>query len=188
MPLTLAECVSFFLGSIAALCARGCRNGKKNKKNWSVQYALRWRPVDNRWRLVGNRWRLVGSHETSESGCHSKKKRGGGGERPYGTPCCVQANLLQPLTLMATFSLAKCMRRRRRPWEAVTPPFDVCSCTCESGLAYSAPPPCTLTCTVPPFDHRVVIRQCSWGEKHRFDQGEGGVSLRHGGRGGCHKG
>ena len=84
--------------------SRGCRNEKK--KNRSVQYALRWRPVGNRWRLVGNqwrlvgnrwrlvgnrwrlvgnRWRLVGSHQTSESGCHSKKK-GGGGERPYGTP------------------------------------------------------------------------------------------------------
>ena len=43
----------------------------------------RWRLVGNRWRLVGNRWRLVGSHQTSESGCHSKKKKG---ERPYGTP------------------------------------------------------------------------------------------------------
>ena len=77
----------------------------KKKKTRSVQYALRWRPVGNRWRLVGNRWRLVGnrwrlvgnrwrlvgnrwrlvgSHQTSESGCHSKKKKG---ERPYGTPC-----------------------------------------------------------------------------------------------------
>ena len=46
----------------------------------------RWRLVCNRWRLVCNRWRLVGSHQTSESGCHSKKKRGGG-EHPYGTPC-----------------------------------------------------------------------------------------------------
>ena len=35
----------------------------------------RWRLVGNRWRLVGNRWRLVGSHQTSESGCHSKKKK-----------------------------------------------------------------------------------------------------------------
>ena len=70
----------------------------KKTKTRSVQYALRWRPVGNRWRLVGNRWRLVGnrwrlvgnrwrlvgSHQTSESGCHSKKKKG---ERPYGTPC-----------------------------------------------------------------------------------------------------
>ena len=68
-------------------------------KTRSVQYALRWRLVGNRWRLVcnrwrlvgnrwrlvGNRWRLVGSHQTSESGCHSKN-RGGGGECPYGTP------------------------------------------------------------------------------------------------------
>ena len=51
----------------------------------------RWRLVGNRWWLVGNRWRLVGnrrplvgSHQTSESGCHSRKKKG---ERPYGTPC-----------------------------------------------------------------------------------------------------
>ena len=36
----------------------------------------RWRLVCNRWRLVGNRWRLLGSHQTSESGCHSKKKKG----------------------------------------------------------------------------------------------------------------
>ena len=35
----------------------------------------RWRLVDNRWRLVGNQWRLVGSHQTSASGCHSKKKK-----------------------------------------------------------------------------------------------------------------
>ena len=83
---------------------RGCRTEKKKRKTRSVQYALRWRPVGNRWRLVGNRWRLVcnrwrlvgnrwrlvgnrwrlvgnrwqlvGSHQTSESGCHSKKKRG----------------------------------------------------------------------------------------------------------------
>ena len=61
----------------------------KKKKTRSVQYALRWRPVGNRWRLVCNRWRLVGSrwrlvcnrwrlvgsHQTSESGCHSKKKK-----------------------------------------------------------------------------------------------------------------
>ena len=32
-----------------------------------------------------NRWRLVGSHQTSESGCHSKKRKKA--ERPYGTPC-----------------------------------------------------------------------------------------------------
>ena len=44
----------------------------------------RWRLVCNRWRLVCNRWRLVGSHQTSESGCHSKKKKKGA--RPYGTP------------------------------------------------------------------------------------------------------
>ena len=84
----------------------------EKKKTRSVQYALRWRPVGNRWRLVGNRWRLVcnrwrlvgnrwrlvcnrwrlvcnrwrlvGSHQTSESGCHSKIKKKG--ERPYGTP------------------------------------------------------------------------------------------------------
>ena len=61
------------------------------EKKIGVQYTLRWRLVCNRWRLVGNpwwlvgnRWRLVGSHQTSESGCHSKKKKG---ERPYGTPC-----------------------------------------------------------------------------------------------------
>ena len=74
------------------------------KKTRSVQYARRWRPVGNRWRLVCNRWRLVcnrwrlvgnrwrlvcnrwrlvcnrwrlvGSHQTSESGCHSRKKKG----------------------------------------------------------------------------------------------------------------
>ena len=64
------------------------------KKPRSVQYALRWRLVGNRWRLVCNRWRLVcnrwrlvGSHQTSESGCHSKTKGGGGGECPSGTPC-----------------------------------------------------------------------------------------------------
>ena len=34
----------------------------------------RWRVVCNRWRLVGHRWRLVGSHQTSETGCHSKTK------------------------------------------------------------------------------------------------------------------
>ena len=47
----------------------------KEKKTRSVQYALRWRLVGNRWRLVGNQWRLVGSRQTSEGGCHSKKKK-----------------------------------------------------------------------------------------------------------------
>ena len=42
----------------------------------------------NRWRLVGNRWRLVGSHQTSESGCLSKKKKKKKAERPYGNPWC----------------------------------------------------------------------------------------------------
>ena len=64
---------------------------KGKKQTRIVQYALRWRLVGNRWRLVGNRWRLVGnrwrlvgnrwrlvgSHHTSESGCHSKKKKRG---------------------------------------------------------------------------------------------------------------
>ena len=72
----------------------------------------RWRPVGNRWRLVCNRWRLVGSHQTSESGCHSKKvkKKGGGGvECPYGTPCTPRAACAQP-----TASLSKHIGTRTR--------------------------------------------------------------------------
>ena len=63
----------------------------------------RRRLVCNRWRLVGNRWRLVGSHQTSESGCHGKKKRVSvlmappvtdgvtDQEMPYGCPHCPTA-------------------------------------------------------------------------------------------------
>ena len=71
---------------ISHIKAQACPSGgaiMKKKKTRSVQYALRWRLVGNRWRLVGNRWRLVGNrwrlvgtHQTSESGCHSKKKKG----------------------------------------------------------------------------------------------------------------
>ena len=67
----------------------------------------RWRLVGNRWRLVCNRWRLVGSHQTSESGCHSKKKKGG--ERPYGTPW----GGTPPLPLPVVLSLQRGRRRRK---------------------------------------------------------------------------
>ena len=75
---------------------------------------------------VCNRWRLVGSHQTSESGCLSKKKKKA--ERPYGNPC------FRVCALTRGFSGGNCLRASCAPNVSMEHPISVANMNCGSHI------------------------------------------------------